>query len=80
MFFFSLVHGDNGKSKVRKFVNWFCGYEAGTQEAVRAAQANKLHLQNLTSLKQDPYAETFLKGNLVLILAVGLYLYIYFSL
>lgn len=66
-------------SKIKRFYSWFCGYEAGTEEAKKAAHEQHERLQQLTSLERNRYAETFLNINVLIIMAIGLYLYIFFS-
>ncbi|KAJ7389861.1 Sodium/myo-inositol cotransporter [Desmophyllum pertusum] len=67
------------ESKVKQFYSWFCGYDAETEEAKQAAHEQHERLAMITSLERDPYAETFLNINVIVILAIGLYLYIFFS-
>ena len=81
---FPLTHylylsGHKPESKIKRFYSWFCGYEAGTEEAKKAAHEQHERLQMITSLERNPYAETFLNINVIVILAVGLYLYLFFS-
>lgn len=66
-------------SKTKRFYSWFCGYEAGTDEAKEAAHQQHKRLAEITSLEQDPVAKIFLNVNVVIILIIGLVLYIYFS-
>ena len=66
-------------SMIKRFYSWFCGYEAGTEEAKKAAHEQHERLQQLTSLERNRYAETFLNINVLIIMAIGLYLYIFFS-
>lgn len=67
------------ESKIKRLYSWFCGYDAETEEAKRAAHEQHERLAMITSLERNPYAETFLNINVIIILAVGLYLYIFFS-
>ena len=73
------LSGHPPESKIKRFYSWFCGYEAGTEEAKQAAHEQHERLATLTSLERNPLAETFLNINMIIILAVGLYLYLYFS-
>ena len=66
-------------SKTKRFYSWFCGYEAGTEEAKKAAHEQRERLAEITSLEQDPVAKVFLTVNVVIILIVCLVLFIYFS-
>ena len=66
-------------SKIKRFYSWFCGYEAGTEEAKKAAHEQHERLQHLTSLERNRYAETFLNINVLIVMAIGLYLFIFFS-
>jgi len=72
-------HGHKPRSRLKRFYSWFCGYEAGTEEAKKAAHDQHERLAHITSLERNPVAETFLNINVFVILAVGLYLYIFFS-
>ena len=67
------------KSTLKRFYSWFCGYEAGSYEAQKAAQEHKQRMATISSLEQDPVAKRFLDIMLVVILCVGTFLYIYFS-
>lgn len=73
------LSGRKPESKLKRFYSWFCGYDAETEEAKRAAYEQHERLAMITSLERNPYAETFLNINVIIILAVGLYLYIFFS-
>lgn len=73
------LSGHKPESKLKRFYSWFCGYDAETEEAKQAAHEQHERLAMITSLERNPYAETFLNINVVIILAVGLYLYIFFS-
>ena len=73
------LSGHTPESKVKQFYSWFCGYDAETEEAKQAAHEQHERLAMITSLERDPYAETFLNINVIVILAIGLYLYIFFS-
>ena len=73
------LSGRKPESKLKRFYSWFCGYDAETEEAKRAAHEQHERLAMITSLERNPYAETFLNINVIIILAVGLYLYIFFS-
>jgi len=73
------LSGRKPESKLKRFYSWFCGYNAETEEAKRAAHEQHERLAMITSLERNPYAETFLNINVIIILAVGLYLYIFFS-
>ena len=73
------LSGRKPESKLKRFYSWFCGYDAETEEAKRAAHEQHERLATITSLERNPYAETFLNINVIIILAVGLYLYIFFS-
>ena len=67
------------ESKIKRFYSWFCGYEAGTEEAKKAAHEQHERLAQITSLERDPVAKIFLNVNVGIILIIGLILYIYFS-
>ena len=73
------LSGHKQESKLKRFYSWFCGYDAETEEAKQAAHEQHERLAMITSLERNPYAETFLNINVVIILAIGLYLYIFFS-
>ncbi|XP_020891932.1 sodium/glucose cotransporter 4 [Exaiptasia diaphana] len=62
-----------------RMLNWFCGYDEGSDEAHKAAMAQQKRMDAISSLEQDSRAKLFLQVNLVIILCVGLSLYIYFS-
>ncbi|XP_031552878.1 sodium/myo-inositol cotransporter-like [Actinia tenebrosa] len=70
---------DAKRSPIRRFYNWFCGYETGSEEAVKAAIEQEQRISIVTSLEQDPRAKIFLQVNVAIILCIGLALYIYFS-
>lgn len=72
-------HKHKPHSKIKRFYSWFCGYEAGTEEAKKAAHEQHERLQHLTSLERNRYAETFLNINVLIVMAIGLYLFIFFS-
>ena len=76
---FFYLSGHKPESKLKRFYSWFCGYDAETEEAKQAAHEQHERLAMITSLERNPYAETFLNINVVIILAIGLYLYIFFS-
>ena len=60
----------------KKVCAWFCGLDGDTSEA--NAKLND-HLEKLTCLEQDPKAKKFLNVNLVIILTLGFFLFIVFS-
>ncbi|XP_068743589.1 sodium/myo-inositol cotransporter-like [Montipora capricornis] len=73
------THKHNVESKIKRFYSWFCGYEAGTEEAKKAALEQHERLAQITSLERDPVAKIFLNVNVGIILIIGLILFIYFS-
>ena len=64
---------------MKRLYSWFCGYEAGTTEAKKAAKEQHERLTVITSLEQHPYAKIFLNVNVIVILCIGLFLYLFFS-
>ncbi|XP_014675531.1 PREDICTED: sodium/glucose cotransporter 4-like isoform X2 [Priapulus caudatus] len=58
--------------------DWFCGYDYSPAGELSQAEFRR-HLHKLTSLKQDPRAKWFLNVMLVIVLAVALFLFVFFS-
>ena len=62
--------------RIRRLSSWFCGLEP--QDPEHAAQ-HKQRLQQITSLKQHSKAKLFLDINAVVIVLLGVFIYLYFS-
>ncbi|XP_033116002.1 sodium/myo-inositol cotransporter-like isoform X2 [Anneissia japonica] len=68
----------DGRGTCKKGYDWFCGYD-DTMKGKQKAQKHREHLKAVTSLEQDPKAKIFLNVNLVVIIGVATFLYIFFS-
>ena len=58
--------------------NWFCGFD-DTAEGVLQKKKQEQHLQNITSLKQDKKKMVILNVNLVFLVALCVFLFVFFS-
>lgn len=66
------------KSVIRRGYDWFCGFD-DSEEGALSAQEQAERLQKITSLKQDKRAKVFLLANLIVLFAIGTFLYAFFS-
>ncbi|XP_038046869.1 sodium/glucose cotransporter 4-like isoform X2 [Patiria miniata] len=57
------------KSLARRGYDWFCGYDDSSLGQAKARE-HRVHLREVTALKQDPRAKIFLNTNLVIILLI----------
>lgn len=84
-FFFSdnVEAGENPQTRNRKYLeclksscSWLCGLQ--TSSSTQLSSEDEQH-QALTSITEDPRVNKFLNANLVLVVAVGIGLFAYFS-
>ncbi len=61
-----------------RLIRWFCGWEEG-EKGERHHRQLRQHLEELSSLEQSRTQRAILLVNLVVILAVALAFYVYFS-
>eukprot|EP00057_Strongylocentrotus_purpuratus_P030522 XP_781922.3 PREDICTED: sodium/myo-inositol cotransporter [Strongylocentrotus purpuratus] len=66
------------RSHVRRAYDWFCGYD-DTAKGKELLKEQQERLSKITSLKQDPRAKVFLNINLVLIIGVTTFMYLFYS-
>lgn len=62
----------------KKAYYWFCGYDYDGR-AAEQAEWMKGHLESLASLKQTRKQRFILNFNLVVILIIGTFVYVFFS-
>lgn len=67
------------QTPLKRFLNWFCGYEGHNEETKKAAMEHQRRMAKITSLKQDPRAKIFLNINLVAISCICVSMFVYFS-
>ena len=69
------------KSTVRRAVDWFCGIEDATEEGPSKLSREE-HLEQfyaIISLKQTKKAKIFLNVNAILLMTIGLFFIVFFS-
>lgn len=66
------------KSKIRKFYDWFCGYNA-TPEGEQIEEEFYEHLSNIASLKQERYEKVILHILLFIVLSLAVVIFAFFS-
>ncbi|XP_031552872.1 sodium/glucose cotransporter 1-like isoform X2 [Actinia tenebrosa] len=66
-------------SRIKRFYSWFCGYEAGSEEAKKAAMQQQQRLAIICSLKQNSKAKIFLNANFLFISVLCVFMMVYFS-
>ena len=77
---FISVSVEEGRQTIwRKGYEWFCGYSnAGSSEKL-TLEEKKQRVLKITSIEQDPRAIILLRSLLVIILSIGIFIYVYFS-
>ena len=66
--------------RLGRLTSWFCGVEARDDaENSEAASRHRDRLQRISSLKQHPIIKLFLDINAVVVVLLGVFIYIYFS-
>ncbi|XP_011673080.1 sodium/myo-inositol cotransporter 2 isoform X2 [Strongylocentrotus purpuratus] len=63
----------------QRVLAWFCGYGEETEEGRRLAREQGLHNRKLGSLEQDPRAKKFLYFCMILLIAIVIFMYTFFS-
>lgn len=63
----------------KRALQFFCGMSDDVASEKKTAEEQAEHLRDITSLKQDRVAKLFLRANLIIILAVAVFMYIFFS-
>ena len=60
-------------------LQFFCGMSDDVESEKKTAEEQAEHLRDITSLKQNPIAKMVLRANLILILCIAVFMYIFFS-
>lgn len=72
------MEDENSKSIFRKGYDWFCGYSDNTLEPLNLKEKKKQILK-ITSIKQDRRAVILLRSLLIVVLSIGIFIYVFFS-
>ena len=73
------VPADDSTCK-RWFFKFVCGFHSGSPDDAAEATAMKLHLQDLSSLKQSKAEKIVLGVGVAVVLAIGVAMYVFWSL
>eukprot|EP00794_Sanderia_malayensis_P008235 gene8235-9117_t len=63
----------------KKVLHFICGFADDVEEEKKSSEEQREHLKEVISLNQNSKAKFVLRANLVLILSVAVFLYIFFS-
>ena len=63
----------------KRVLQFFCGMSDDVESEKKTAEEQAEHLREITSLKQSPAAKVLLRINLIIILSVAVFMYIFFS-
>ena len=63
----------------KRVLQFFCGMSNDVESEKKTAEEQAEHLRDITSLKQNRVAKTILRANLIVILSVAVFMYIFFS-
>ena len=62
-----------------RFLNWVLGVESDAEDAEKNQKEMAEHLQQLSTLQQSTFQRVILHTNLVIILSLAVFLYVFFS-
>jgi len=63
----------------KRVLQFFCGMSDDVESEKKTADEQAEHLRDITSLMQDSTTKNFLRANLILILCVAIFMFIFFS-
>lgn len=67
------------RSLLNRGMEWFCGLTDETQSPSRTLKEFTEHMRKVTSLRQDPRARIGIGAGMIILFALDIFLYIFFS-
>jgi len=67
------------RSLLKRGMEWFCGLTDETQSPGRTLKEFTEHMRKVTSLRQDPRARMGIAAGMIILFALDIFLYIFFS-
>nr|XP_054753048.1 sodium/myo-inositol cotransporter-like [Lytechinus pictus] len=71
--------GQRRMNGCNRLIGWFCGYGIESTESQRKAREEEKRIRHIKSIEQDPRAKIFIYINMVILIGLSVFLYVFFS-